>query len=857
MGAFADARAISREDGRTPRIKPKLGWPNDWAREFRTGFRALLRSKGFTLVAVVTLGLGLGGSAAIITLLDRVVLRPLPYPDAERLVRLENQVPGVGPDEKWAMSTAQYVYYREELPASVEAVGLYRGLGAIIDTPVGPQRVFGWSITADIFPLLGASAEVGRIIRAEDDRPGSPRVMVLSSGFWQRQFGGDPQIIGRTISIYGALVEVVGVLAAGFRIPGSSLSADLYMPLRIDPEGSFGNNHVFNMVGRLAPGFDALSAERELEQLTPRLPERFPIAYSQDFFDRYGFRTLVTPLKESVLGDAARSLWILLGAVGLVLFIAFANVTNLFVVRMEGRRRELAIRSALGAGWGALARYLLAEGLILALAGGVLALLVSFWGVPALIAMAPDALPRLDDVQLGGTAIAATLLLSVAVGLGLALYPLAVQVRPVLAAGLAEGDRRGTLGPARQRVRSALVVTQVALAFTLAAGAGLLLDSIRKVNDVPFGFSPEGVLTLSLYLEPSRYDTDVGIWGAYDRMLEGIRAIPGVQAAGMTASLPLSGGFGCTVQGFEDRAVYDRLKDAGLTTCAGQEPTAPGYFETMGIPVLQGRALTRADNDDPTRAAVVVSKTFADRFWPGEDPIGKGVAPSGRTVPPFYRVVGVVGDVPAETLDGDPAVAVYYPVVHNSDAPGNWGWWRPTAMRVVVRSGVSDPTSLFAAIREAVQLVDPQAPVMNAQTMDERVADSLGRLMFISTLLWISAGVALLLATVGIYGVISYVVSRRTSEIGMRIALGAPPGAVQRGIVGHSLKLATMGMLSGVVLALGTTRVLEGLLFGVAPGEPVVLGGAAVLLGIIAVVASWIPARRAARISPVEALRAE
>lgn len=833
-----------------------LQWLGGWRKEFRFAARGLLRTPGFTAVALVTLALGLGGSAAIYTLLDRIVLDPLPYPESHRLVRLQNRVPGVGPDEVWSTSTAQYVYFTEHA-ASFEELGVYQGLGANIETPEGPVRAFAWRVTASVFPLLGASARLGRVVTPADDRPGGPSVVVLSHGFWERQFGGEPEVVGRALRVSGIPHEVIGVLQPGVRMPGGppGTAADLWFPLGIDPNGSFGNNHVFPMIGRLADGADPASAEAELGRLTPRLPERFPNAYSQEFFDRYGFRTQVVPLKQSVVGEMARNLWILFGAVGLVLLIAAANVANLFLARLEERRRELAIRSALGAGRRAIARYLLAEGWTLSVAGGVLSLVVGFWGVPALVAIAPETFPRLEGVRMDGGTVLFTSVLSILVGIALAAYPLIRHARTDDARRLAAGGRSASAGRERQRLRAGLVVTQVALALTLIVGAGLLVESLRRLSAVEPGFDPEGVFVASLDLTYGRYDSDVEIWAAYDRMLENIRALPGVTAAGLSQEVPVLHSFGCTVQGFEDPSVYERIEAAGRTTCAGQEPTTPGYFEAVGIPVLQGRAFTDADNDDPTRGAVVVSRAFAERFWPGEDPIGKGVAPSGRTTQPFYRVVGVVGDVPAGSLDGEPAIAVYYPIVHNPETPGFWGWWRPVNMRLFVRTGSADPLSLLPAVRRAVHEVDPTAPLSDARTMERIVAESTARFRFTSLLLAIAAGVALLLAAVGLYGVISYVVGRRTREIGIRIAIGADPATVERSVVTRSLWLTAVGIGAGVIFALATTRLLEGLLFGVAPTHPAAFAAAAVVLAGVALVASWIPARRAARVDPVEALR--
>ena len=863
LGAFADARALrklarSRVE-RTGRVTMSE-WTGGWIREGKVAVRSLLRTPTFTAVAVLTLALGLGGSAAIYTLLDRVVLDPLPYPEPERLVRIVNHVPGVGADTRWDASTAQYVYFGDHAE-TLEAVGVYVGSGANLQTPSGPERVRSAVVTAEVLPLLGGRARIGRLITPGADAPGAPAVAVLSHAFWSRAFGEDPDVVGRTLSPVWTdePVEVVGVLEPGIELPGSAHGSgtDVWTPLRVDRAGSFGNSHFLPMIARLAPGADPASVEEELARLTTRLPEAFPDAYSQRFLDRYGFRSEATPLKQHVVGDMARNLWIVFGAVGLLLLIACANAANLFLVRMESRRRELAVRGALGATRGQLARYLLVEGLALAGAGGALGLLVGYWAVPALTAMAPDTLPRIHGVGMGWDTVAFTSLLALAVGLGLSLYPILVHSDPGAAATLAEAGRWGSEGRPRQRFRSALVVTQMALALVLAVGAGLLVETMRSLYAVDRGIDPEGLIALDLHLARERHGDDQALWAFYGELLERVRGLPGVAHAGMSQELPVEGGFGCVVQGFEDRTVYDRLEAAGMTTCAGQEPTTPGYFETMGIPLLRGRAFTDADNADPSGAAVVVSRAFAERFWPGEDPIGKGVAPNGRTVGPFHHVVGVVGDVPARSLEGEPAIAIYYPIVHDPATPGNWGWWYPGSLRLVVRTSRAEPLSLVPELRRIVGEMDPEAPLANAREMEAVIARSMSRLSFTSLLLGIAAGTSLLLAAVGLYGVVSWTVSRRTREIGVRIAIGARPREVELMILGRSLGLAALGLTVGVFGALAGTRLMEGLLYGVEPTDPGAFAGAALLLVAVTLLASWIPARRAARVDPSQALRGE
>lgn len=857
-GAFADAWTLRRIEKATPTRGPGIAaWTGSRITEARIAVRGLRKSPTFTVVTVLTLSLGMGGSAAIYTMLDRVVLDPLPYPDPERLVQVSNRVPGVGTDVVWGASTAQQVFYAENA-TSLQLVGLFRALGSNMQTPEGPRRVSGWSITASVFTMLGASAQLGRLFIPADDMPGAPPVAVLSHGLWQRQFGGDTDVIGSHINVDGRPVEVIGVLESGVSAPigPPGYASDVWLPLRIDPDGYFGNNHVYNMLGKLAQGVTPTAAESDLERLEPLLPERFSQAYSQSFFDGSGFYTQVVPLKQAVIGDLARNLWILFGSVGIVLLIACANVANLFVVRLNVRARELAIRRALGASRSALARLLLAEGMLLSIAGAVLALLVAWGGGLALLRFAPDSLPRMASVRMDGDTILFTAMLALIIGTSLGVYSL-LRYGDGSGIGRLAGGRAFSAGRRRQRIRAVLVVTQVALAMTLLVAAGLLIESVRRMNSIDPGFEAHGVLTAELYLTPDRYDSDVQIWSTYSQILERVRAIPGVTSAGMAEELPVQGRFGCTVQGFDEQAVYDRLTEAGLSTCAGQERATPGYFQSIGIPVLRGRGLTDADHFDPTRGAVVVSKAFADRFWPNEDAIGKGVAPSGRTVEPFYRVVGVVGDHPAEALDGEPAIAVYYPVVHNPDTPKNWGWWRPTSMSLVVRADVADPASLIPAVRQAVAAVDPSVPIVRARAMEEIVAASTARVSFVSTLLGIAAFVALMLAAVGVYGVVSYVVGNSTREIGMRVAIGARPLQVEALFVRRSLALIGMGVLGGIGLAGATTRLLEGILYGVEPSSPGAFVVAAGVLALVAFVASWLPARRAAMVDPMEAFRTD
>ncbi|MGH7531356.1 MAG: ABC transporter permease [Gemmatimonadales bacterium] len=827
--------------------------------DLRYAVRSLARSPGFTSVAVITLALGIGAATAIYTALERVVLDPLPYPRADRLVRLKSAVPGVAPGREWDVSEGAWWFFGEQAK-TIDVLGAYDRAAANVLGPDGPERARIAEVTAGTLRMLGARPALGRLIDGQDDDPGGPRVAVLSHGYWRRALGGDAGVIGTTISIYEQPYEIIGVMVRDFElppeagVPAAMLGTDIWLPLRLNPAGPFWNTHTaFRTIASLKSDIPVTAAQADLDRLTARLPEAVPTAYRPGFMERYGFATRVYPLKTYVVGEIAGTLWILFGAVGIVLAIVFANVTNLFLVRAEARRRDVAIRTALGANTAAIARYFFTESLVLAAAGGGIALLVAFWGVDALATLAPDGIPRLEGVRPDGSAVLFALGLAFLGAIVLAAFA-TLRARQSLRAGeLVEGSRAQTVGRERQRVRSGLLVAQVALALVLVVSAGLLLESFRRLRAVDLGIRADGVLTAQLVLPYTRYDSIPKMWRFYDAALQRVRALPGVEAAGLTTSLPLSGGFGCTVQGFEDAAVYQRVADAESTTCAGQEPTSPGYFEAMGIPVLRGRGLTQADLDHPERGAVVVSKAFAERFWPGEDPIGKGVGPNGNTNQQFYRVVGIVGDVYGSEPGGERGLAIYYPVLR---IPGTGGYW-PNPMTLVVRTGLADPLSLLPALRRAIQGVDPAIPLADVELMETFVDRSMARVSFAMVLLAIAGMTALLLAAVGLYGVVSYLVTRRTSEIGVRMALGAEPKQVARLVVDGALRLALVGAGIGAVAALGATRVLRGLLYGVEPTHPLAYLVAAAILGAVAALAAYLPARRAARIDPVEALRYE
>jgi predicted permease len=584
----------------------------------RYALRSLRRTPGFTAIAVLVLGLGIGATTAIFSLLDSVVLRPLSFPDAERLVWIESPVPGVGPDAVWGLSPAGYFHLREE-NRTLDELGVYVGaFGATQSTVTGtgePRRVDGAVVSAGIFDVLRARPALGRLLGPDDDRPGAPAVVVLGHGFWEREFGGDPGVIGSVIQINEMPREIVGVLAPGIELPDRP--ADIWTAHQLDPAARPVNTHYLGAVGRLKAGVTAAEAERDLVRLTNQFTELFPTAYDDGFMRESGFTTRVTPLRDHVIGNIARVLWILLGAVGLVLLIACANVANLFVVRAEARRRELAVRSALGAARIQLAGHYLTEGVLLALVAGVLGLIFAEAGIRLLLALSPAGIPRLEEVGLGGVAIGFTAAVSLGAGIVFGLFPV-LHSRIDLAA-LRDGSRNVSLSPGQNRVRAGLVMGQVALAVVLLAAAGLMLRSFQELRRVEPGFEAEGVLTLEVAIPAARYQSYESVNRFYHTLIERVEALPGVRSAGAAQVLPLKVMGFCSIVFVEDKP----LAPGEQPPCVGTHQATPGYFEALGIPIT-GRA---PDWLDMERAAgdVVVTKSLADRLWPGEVPIGKGI----------------------------------------------------------------------------------------------------------------------------------------------------------------------------------------------------------------------------------------
>ncbi|HEX5074202.1 MAG TPA: ABC transporter permease [Gemmatimonadaceae bacterium] len=824
-------------------------WRSVLARDFGQALRGLVLRPAFAAVVVLTLGLGIGATTAIFALLDAVVLRPLPYLNAARLVYIEHPVPGVETNAKWRMSQAGYFFFRKNSRA-LEDIALYNKTEASLVTPDAAERVRAAAVSGNFFEVVGARPLLGRSFTDADNRPNAAPVAMLGHAFWRQRFNGDSRVVGTSVSLGSTPVTIIGVAPPKLDLP--DYQAQVWLPLELDPDAPAVNSHYLDAIGRLRPGVTVGAAQADAARLTSRLPEEFPVAYSPGFMRESRFGVLVSPLRDIVIGGMSRTLWILLGAVSIVMLIAVANVANLFLVRAEARRRETDIRLVLGAGRLHLASHDIAESILLSLLGGLLAVGLAYGAIRFLVVINPSSVPRLAELSLGWQAGVVALVLSLGAGVGLGLLPL---TRLALGGGsvstLREGGRTQTASRGQLSARSALVVAQMALAVVLLAAAGLMVRSFQRLRSVQPGFDASNVLTFEVSLPYTRYVPRVRGPAAYvpvfryhRDLAQQLAALPGVTSVGMTQALAMKDGDGCALVFVKDRG-YTREN----APCVGNIIAGPGYFTTLGIPV-RGRVPTWADVDEQS-GAVVVSKALADHMWPGEDPIGKELRPNGP-VAPWYHVVGVTGDVLTRGLDQPPSEIVYYPMVPIEGAPL---WYPPTHMTVVIRTRATDPLSVAPAARRVVTALDREVPVANVQTMQTIVERSTARTTFAMLLLAVAGGMALVLSAVGIYGVISYTVTQRRPEIGVRMALGAQAAQVGRMVVAQSLRFAAAGIAIGLLGAFATTRVLQSLLFGVNPTDPVTLGGVTIILVMLGALAAYVPARRATKVDPVEVLR--
>ncbi len=790
--------------------------------DLRHAARTLWRSPGFTAVAVLTLALGIGANTTIFSVVRAVLLRPLPLPEPERVVRVWESDTKRGWNE-FSVSGPNYLDWVEEARV-FEQLGAMQWTTFHLTGGAEPERIVGALASASLFRVLGVAPAVGRSLLPEEERAGGPHVVLLSHGLWERRYGADRSVVGRTIELSGASYEVVGILPETFEF---SLGVELWVPLVHDPAQANRSNHVLSVFGRLSPGVTLAQATAEMETIARGLEQRYPESNA-------GWGVTLSTLDDWVVPEETReALVVLLAGVGFVLLIACANVTNLLLARAEPQRRALAVRAALGATRARLLRQLLTESLVLAVVGGVVGVLLALWGTDLIAASRQATVSRLDETRLDGVVLAFTLLVSLGTALLSGSLPAWQASRASVGQALREGGR--IAGDARRRLRGALVVGEVALTLMLLVGAGLMIRSLARLVQVPLGFAPENVLSAQINLPPSRYADGDRRTAFFDRLLERLQAQPGVTAAAAITQVPFSGGNWAMEVTLEGR-------ESGTPFSADTRGVTPGYFRTMGIPVLAGREFTDRDRGEPL--VLIVNDRAAKLFWPGEDPIGKRMRPGPRN--PWGTIVGVVADSRNLNLTDDVRPAMYF---------GN-AQLGPSDMTVVVRSALPR-ASVGAALAADVRALDPNLPLFNVRPMDEIVAAASGPPRFQTVLLGLFAALALVLATVGVYGVVSYSVAQRTQEIGVRMALGAATRDVRRLIVGQGVRLALIGVALGALGALALNGWMRSLVFGVSVFDPLTFAAVGLLLVLVACAACWIPARRATRIDPLAALRCD
>jgi putative ABC transport system permease protein len=802
---------------------------DDLWRDLRFGLRSLLRSPGFAAVAVVCLALGIGANAALFSVLNAVLLRPLPYREPDRLVRIYEKL---GEKGQGSVSVPNFRDWVEQ-STGFEQLAAYQMRSRNLQGTGGPERIQAVEATPNLFSLLGARPLLGRVFSPGSDEPGKGKIAVVSEDLWRSRLGGEPSLLGRAVRLDGVPYTVIGVMPASFDFPAGGDPTDVWVLFEPNPQvASSRGSHFLAVIGRLKPGMTLEAATAQLVTVAARIEKEHPA-------EQTGRSVLVQPLRETLVGRVRPALLVLFGAVGLVLLIACANVANLLLARAAVRQREVAIRLALGASRARLIRQFLLESLVLSFAGAAVGLLLARWSLDALAPLAKGALPVFQEFPLDGRVFAFLLAVAVLSGLAFGIVPALHSSRGDVRDSLAEAGGKTTGGGRQQLFRSSLVILEIAVSLVLLVGAGLLLRGFLNLSSTAPGLVPDNVLTAHLPVPIAQLEGSTP--RIFRPVLEKIRALPGVRSAALVSLLPIQNAWTNGSFAIEGRPEPE----------PGQEPLAelrvasPGFFPSLGIPIQRGRDFTEADGESGPMV-LVVNEALAREHFPGEDPLGRRL----RFGDDAFAIIGVVGNVRQAGLDVDPLPEIYFPYA----APDAMGWLADPVL--VIRTAVP-PESLAGEVRAAVRSVDPTLPLYDVLTMEEVIDGSLASRRLNFWLLAIFAGVALVLSAAGLYGVISYLVAQRTREIGVRIALGARNRDVVGLVMRQAARLTGAGILLGLLGSFLFTRVLEGLLFGVSARDPLTFAALASVLATVALLATWLPARRASRVDPILAIRAE
>ncbi len=811
--------------------------------DLRYALRTFSTSRGSTAIAIAVLALGIGANAAIFSVTSAILLRPLPYKDPERVVFIwENQL-SKGLREQM-LSAVDFKDFQAR-SQGFEQLGAIFSQSSVLTVGETPERVDTAAVSPAVFEILGMPAAIGRSFAADEDQPDKNRVVILSAGLWERRFGRDPNILGKTLLLDGASYTVVGVARSGFRVPESQ--SELWIPYTPAPDDLLPRrrgNRFLNVIGRLGPGVSLQRAQSQMRIVADQIARESPDMNAGRSVD-------LTPLREQMVGDVRPTLWMLMAAVIAVLLIACFNVAHLLLARAGAREKEIAVRTALGANPARLVRQLLTESVLLAVVAGCFGLLIAYWGTWILTKLAPAGLPQAEgltagEVTLDWRVLVFTLGISVLTGLAFGLFPALSSARSNLNLVLRSGGRGGTGGRTRSRVRDVLMVCEVASSAVLLIGAGLLIRSLVRLQDVNPGFRPEHVLTMRLSLPPARYSgLKVGLF--YEQLLNRVSQLPGVQQAGICRFLPLGG---------DDASLNFQIEGQPAVITADQprakfRTASGGYFAALRIPLLRGRMFDSRDNQHTPKVAII-NDTAARRYWPDENPVGKRIL-SGLDDKDWSTIIGVVGDVKHTGLDAAANPETYY---HYLQIPAETMNIAEGTMALVIRTS-SDPEGIVSAVRGELRSLDPGQPVFNVHSMQDVVTGSIAQPRFRTVLVSAFAGLALVLAALGLYGVVAYSVSQRMTELGIRVALGAQPSAILKLVLFHAGGLAAIGLAIGVAISFAAGRIVSKFLFGIHSDDPVTLAVVSLVILLVALVASLAPGFRAARVDPVIALRAE